>query len=71
MLFNKHYGFRLTGLQEFGPLALLMLMPAAYHMVRAAGIEAAVGTADHIYKPGVHLNAIICWKQMRLKYLPK
>ena len=35
-----------------------VLMPPPNHVIGAAGIEAAVGTTDDIYKPGFHDGSI-------------
>jgi len=54
MLLDKHYGFRLMGLQLFGAISLAVLMPTVDHMICTSGIQATVGTADHIDEPGSH-----------------
>ncbi|MFP8487993.1 hypothetical protein ACKGJO_02750 [Gracilimonas sp. Q87] len=34
-------------------------MPPPYDMIGAAGIQAAIGASDDVYKPGVHGEIIV------------
>lgn len=59
MFLHKYDGFRIMSLQVSGTIALTVLVPASYQMIGAAGIQAAVGTADHIDEPSDHRKKII------------
>ena len=54
MFLYKDHFFGLVGLQVFSPFALPVFMPAAYHVIRATGIETVVRAADYVNKPCFH-----------------
>lgn len=54
VLLDKYNGFRGMGLQVFGPLSLLVLVPAVDHMIGTSRIQATVATAYHIDEPWFH-----------------